>query len=153
MTHILAYTRSATKELTSLNMIADSSASVHMTLHCDWFKCGTFKELNPPHKIHFGDNSHVKATGISTVTLNCKINGATKTTELDNVLYVPSFQLILMSIYRLKKSEHYMVFKNGLYKVKTVKKQETVCNGVMGLRELNGHNAQNQTSWSIDYVV
>ncbi|KNZ78067.1 hypothetical protein J132_02359, partial [Termitomyces sp. J132] len=50
-----------------MSTIADSGAFSHMTPHQNWFKCNTFRELNPPCKIQFGDSLHVKAMGIGTL--------------------------------------------------------------------------------------
>lgn len=129
MSQILAYVRSATKDFTCLHTIADSSASTHMTLHCKWFKCSTFRKLDLSQKIHFGDNSHVEATGIGTIMLECKVDGHTKTTELENALYVPSFQLSLISICQLDKAGYYTTFKNGACKIKLSKDRKVMFTG------------------------
>ena len=92
-----------------------------MTPHCKWFKCRTFKKLSPPQKIHFGDDSFVKATGVGTIALECNIDGSTKITELKNTLYISSFQFTLVSIHCLDKAGYYTIFKNGVCKVKTSK--------------------------------
>ena len=126
MSWILAYAGSDSRELTCSSTIADSGASAHMTPYCKWFKCGTFKKLSPPQKIHFEDDSFVKAIGVGTIALECNIDGSTKITELEKTLYVLSFQLTLVSIHCLDKAGYYTVFKNGACKVKTSKGQKTV---------------------------
>ena len=120
MSCILAYVGSTSKDLTS-STIADSGASTHMTPHQKWFKCGTFRELNPPQKVHFRDDSYVKAMGVGTIALECKIDGSTKITKLENTLYIPSFQLTLVLVQHLDQAGYYMVFKKGMCKVKTSK--------------------------------
>lgn len=127
MSCILAYIGSASKDFTCSHTIADSSMSAHMTLHYEWFKCNIFKELDPSQEIYFQNNSHVKATSIGTVMLEYKINGHTKTMELKkNTLYIPSFQLSLISIHQFNKARCYTVFKNGVCKIKSSKEQKVM---------------------------
>ena len=129
MSRILAYVGSASSRFPRSSTIANSGASAHMTPYREWFKCGTFQELNPPRKVRFGDNSFVNATGIGTISLECEVDGKARMTELKHALYVPSFHLTLISVHQLDKAGLYTVFKNGTCKIKTTKKRKVVLTG------------------------
>ena len=62
--------------------------------------------------------------------LQCEVNGTTQMIELENTLYIPSFQLTLMSVRRLNKAGYYTVFKGGTCKVKTSKDRKTMLTGL-----------------------
>ncbi|KZV82566.1 hypothetical protein EXIGLDRAFT_626816, partial [Exidia glandulosa HHB12029] len=71
----------------------------------------TFKILDPPHQVHFGDDSTVDATGTGDVLLYCPKRRAT--VRFKKALLVPSFTVNLLSIGRLDKAGHTSVFSQG----------------------------------------
>ncbi|KJA17870.1 hypothetical protein HYPSUDRAFT_102934, partial [Hypholoma sublateritium FD-334 SS-4] len=72
-------------------IILDSGASTHMTPRRDWFVPHSFKRLNPPRLVHFGDESTVPAIGIGNVILRQTIDGKFLEVMVLNVLFVPAF--------------------------------------------------------------
>ncbi len=81
-------------------IILDSGASTHMTPQRDWFVPQSFKEINPPRLVHFGDESTVPATGIGNIILQQTIKGKLLEVTVLNVLFVPAFTLTLLSVRR-----------------------------------------------------
>ncbi len=73
----------------------DSGASVHMTSRKEWLH--DFKQLNPPRKVWFSDESWTEATGVGTVWATGKNRRGQVRISLSNVLYVPSLKRNLIS--------------------------------------------------------
>ncbi|KAJ7508076.1 hypothetical protein B0H11DRAFT_1704593, partial [Mycena galericulata] len=49
--------------------------------------------------------------------------------QLDKVLYVPSFSVSLISVYRLNKAGYYSVFKGESCRVKSAKERRLILQG------------------------
>ncbi|KAF9555169.1 hypothetical protein CPC08DRAFT_615715, partial [Agrocybe pediades] len=94
-----------------------------------WFEPTSFRTLNPPREVHFGDESCVHATGIGSITLRDKVNGKDTLTTLENVLYIPTFKLTLVSVRKLDKDGYYSIFKDRKCSVKLRKGRKIVLVG------------------------
>ncbi|KAJ7449068.1 hypothetical protein B0H11DRAFT_1655203, partial [Mycena galericulata] len=70
----------------------------------EWFIAATFKQLDPPKRVRFGDESFAEATGIGEIQLLSIVKGKKILLTLTNVLYVPSFQVSLISVHKLAKN-------------------------------------------------
>jgi len=77
-------------------LIIDSGASSHMVPHRSWFQ--TYQPLHPPHLVTLGDNSEAHAIGIGIVSLLSHVSGQTFEIVLSNVLLIPEFQILLISM-------------------------------------------------------
>ena len=73
-----------------------------MACNRTWFTM--YCPLSPPSPVTLGDNSSVEATGIGTVTPRTRVGGATNEFILSNVLFVPDFQITLISVNKLAKA-------------------------------------------------
>ena len=71
---------------------------------CNWTWFTTYHSLSPQSPVTLGDNSSMEATGIGTVTLCTWVGGATNEFILSNVLFVPDFQITLISVNKLAKA-------------------------------------------------
>ncbi|KZV92972.1 hypothetical protein EXIGLDRAFT_613635, partial [Exidia glandulosa HHB12029] len=74
------------------------------------FDSKTFRILNPPVKVRFGDDSFVEATGTGDVLLQSPVNSEVR---LAKALLVPAFTINLVSIGRLDKSGYSSTFAKG----------------------------------------
>lgn len=88
-------------EIKTHRLIANTGATVHIVPHRHWFEKGSYKTLDPPRRIHFGDGSFVEAVGIGTVRLLSYVGADTHEIALSDVLLAPSFGLSLVSVHRL----------------------------------------------------
>ncbi|KAJ7684521.1 hypothetical protein DFH06DRAFT_903114, partial [Mycena polygramma] len=70
----------------------------------EWFIAKTFKQLDPPKRVRFGDESFAEATGIGEVQLLSTVKGKQILLTLTNLLYIPSFQVSLISVHQLAKN-------------------------------------------------
>ncbi|KAJ6612195.1 hypothetical protein B0H10DRAFT_1743289, partial [Mycena sp. CBHHK59/15] len=73
----------------------------------EWFIAKTFKQLEPPTRVRFGDESFAEATGVGEVQLLSIVKGNKFLLTLTNVLYVPSFQVSLVSVHQLAKNGNF----------------------------------------------
>jgi gag-polypeptide of LTR copia-type len=55
------------------SIIIDCGATTHMTPHPEWFETESFKKLNPPHRVRFGDNTTADAIGIGNIWISSKV--------------------------------------------------------------------------------
>ena len=99
MQHIHAYLLSQPKDSGSNTLIIDSGASSHIVPHRSWFQ--TYQPLQPPCPVSLRDNSNIMAIGIGTVPLISKASGTTYEIALSNVLLIPQFQIVLISVNQL----------------------------------------------------
>ena len=139
MTRIQSYVGRDTKGSPS-TILLDSGATAHMTPCRDWFIPGTFKPLNPPRKIRFGDELYCDATGIGSISLPNEMDkSSTSPTKLDGVLYAPAFSLTLISVRKLNKIGLYSSFKGNECKIKRRENRQTILRGQHrhGLYHLN----------------
>jgi len=110
ITRIQSYVGCDTKGSPS-TILLDSGATAHMTPCRDWFIPRTFKPLNPPRKIRFGDKSYCDATGIGSISLPNEMDkSSTSPMKLNGVLYAPAFSLTLISVRKLNKIRLYSSF-------------------------------------------
>ena len=99
---ISAYT--ASSPISRKNRIViDSGASAHIILHLSWLDPNSYKALDPPRKIRFGDNSCVEAVGIGNLQLKCQVGKHIYVIKQENVLLAPSFAVSLISVHQLAK--------------------------------------------------
>ncbi|KAJ6627088.1 hypothetical protein B0H10DRAFT_1677780, partial [Mycena sp. CBHHK59/15] len=90
-----------------------------MSPNRDWFIPDPYRPLNPPRKVRFGDDSFVEAVGIGSILFKRNTDKTRgKSIQLDKVLFVPSFSVSLISVYRLNKAGYYTVFRGELCQVK-----------------------------------
>ncbi|KAF8977917.1 hypothetical protein BDQ17DRAFT_1266162 [Cyathus striatus] len=100
-----------------------------MTPRYNIFDCASFQHLHPPKKVKFGDNSFVDAVGMGSITL-CDVSDRKNVkTMLHNVLYIPLFTLMLISIWGMDKAGYYSIFKNGKCTVKNIKGCKPILHG------------------------
>lgn len=112
---IHAYVTSEPKSpSTSVPIICDSGASSHMVPADTWYHPGTYKALNPPRRIRFGDDSHVEAVGEGRIVFHSRIGSDYHEIVLREVLHVPSFSVALISVPRLDTSGLEVTFKGGM---------------------------------------
>ncbi|KAJ7245872.1 hypothetical protein B0H12DRAFT_999273, partial [Mycena haematopus] len=84
---ISAYTARDLSPLKTFARVLDTGASKHM--------------LNPPKRVRFGDETFAEATGIGQIQLMSNVKGKQILLTLSDVLYVPSFQVSLISVQKL----------------------------------------------------
>ncbi|KAF8150973.1 hypothetical protein B0H34DRAFT_625598, partial [Crassisporium funariophilum] len=97
-----------------------------MTPRRDWFIPHSFKRINPPRLVHFGDESTVPVIGIGNVVLHQTINGETFKVIVHNVLFVPAFTLTLLSVRRFNNAGFFSTFKGKKCTVKSTASDETI---------------------------
>ena len=85
--------------------LIDSGASSHMTSNKTLFE--TFRHLPSPIEVELADDSLIQATGTGDVLLQFS---NTKSLRLKNVLYVPELSANLISISRIVRFGHHVVF-------------------------------------------
>ena len=71
---------------------------------CNWMWFTIYCPLSPPSLVTLGNNSSMEATGIRTVTLHTQVGWATNKFILSNILFVPDFQITLISVNKLAKA-------------------------------------------------
>lgn len=156
MTRILAYLSEHDEGSNPpYDKILDSGASTHMTSVREWFACDSFKPLDPPRRVRFGDESYVEATGIGSITLSTKIGTRTVETKLNDVLYIPSFKITLISVRRLAKAGYYSMFLENECIVRSKKSKRRVLHGTVrhGLYCLNTSPLTHSAHSAIDINV
>jgi hypothetical protein len=94
------------------SIIIDYGATTHMTSHPEWFDMNSFKKLDPPRRICFGDNTTTDATGVGDIWLTSKVGNKQYQVCLRNTLLVPAFHITLVSVSRLGKAGYKSTF-NG----------------------------------------
>ncbi|KAG1721385.1 uncharacterized protein EDB91DRAFT_1026080, partial [Suillus paluster] len=72
--------------------------------HRGWFESGSFRVLNPPCRISFGDDSTVHAVGIGTVIIRAHVGTEQYDIALSDVLLVLVFTLSLISVYKIGRT-------------------------------------------------
>jgi hypothetical protein len=80
-----------------------------------------------PRKVRFGDDSYVEAIGIGSILFKSRVTG--KKIWLDKILHVPSFSVMLISVYRLNKAGYYSVFRGESCQVKSVNGHQLILQG------------------------
>lgn len=101
----------ATSANSGFPIIADSGCSSHMFYSRTVFDPKTFKVLNPPIKVRFGDDSTVEATGIGDVVLHSPDSNSD--VRFERSLLLPTFRVNLISIGQLDKAGIATTFKSG----------------------------------------
>lgn len=119
------------------SIILDSGASACMTPVRDWFVPKTFRILDQPIKIRFGDHSFVEAYGKGDVIMHGHVGKERYTVHLHDVLFVPDFKLTLISCSKLDKSGYHVSF--GGAKCRVLKGTKALLQGTRrgGLYELD----------------
>jgi hypothetical protein len=92
------------------SIIINCGSTTHMTPHAEWFETESFKILNPPHHVCFGDNTTTDAIGIRNVWVSSKVKNKRYKICLRNTLLVPTFRITLVSVSQLEKAGHKSIF-------------------------------------------
>jgi hypothetical protein len=95
------------------HIIADTGASAHIMPYREWFDPATYRTLDQPHPVRFGDNSSVDAIGVGDVRLISRVSGKVFDITLSDVLHVPTFKISLVSVNRLCRKDIRSVFLSG----------------------------------------
>ncbi|KZV59240.1 hypothetical protein PENSPDRAFT_549077, partial [Peniophora sp. CONT] len=65
------------------------------------FETSSFKLLDPPRRVRLGDNSVCDATHIGTLRLSCKTSKGYTDLSIRKTLFVPTFNVTLLSVHQL----------------------------------------------------
>jgi predicted ribosome-associated RNA-binding protein Tma20 len=109
-------------------VIVDSGALTHMTLHAKWIVPGTYKPAKAIHKVHLGDDSILEGHGTGTVqftTQGCP--GKQITVDIANVLLVPKLSTTLISVPKLMESDLSINFEKRKCTINHSGKGKTPC--------------------------
>lgn len=97
--------------------ICDTGASTTMTPNRTWFKPATFETFDTPKRVRFGDHSYTEALGKGQIVLRTRIRGQSYELTINDVLYIPTFKLTLISVSSLDKKGFGAHFGNGSCKI------------------------------------
>jgi len=81
-----------------------------MVLHPKWFDTLTFRKLDPPHLVRFGDDSTAEATRVGDVWISSKIGNKQYRVCLKGTLLVPTFRISLISVSKLGRAGYISAF-------------------------------------------
>lgn len=110
---LIAYVTALAAGTNLKSIILDSGASACMCPTREWFVPTTFKVLETPIRIRFGDNSFVYAHAKGDLALHGQVGKEHYTVRIRDVLYVPSFKITLISCSKLDKSGYHVSFGGG----------------------------------------
>ncbi|KZV93189.1 hypothetical protein EXIGLDRAFT_574276, partial [Exidia glandulosa HHB12029] len=82
-----------------------------------WFKRDTFQTFETPKRVRFGDHSYTYAHGQGQLVLRTRINKQSYELTLNDVLFIPTFKLTLVSVSSLDKKGFDSHFGRGRCKI------------------------------------
>src|SRR5207245_6426865 len=126
-TRIHAFLSSDPRRKDKSEIIIDSGATRHMVPHWSWLT--SYRKLDPPIPVAFGDNSTAKAIGIGRMVLKSVISRRTFEFELANVLLIPEFHITLISINCLQSAGLTTSFPGNTHSCIVQRGSQTVMTG------------------------
>ena len=91
-------------------IVINCGATTNMVLHAKWFNTLSFRRIHPPHPVQFGDNTTAKVTGIGDVWISSEVGDRQYRVCLKDTLLVPTFQISLVSVSKLRKARYISAF-------------------------------------------
>ena len=111
----------------SKDILVNSGASSHMTPHHDWFIPSTYKTVHPPVRIYLSDDSVIDAIGTGTVQFwHHRKDGTLSKFHVSNVLHSPALLVALISVQKLTKTGHKLIFDDNVCLVKSKSLRQVV---------------------------
>lgn len=93
----------------------DSGATSHMTCSKNFF---SDLDLNVKGQVQLAEkDSKSQVHGVGSGVIKCDVNGKMSLLEVENVLYVPSFESSLLSVKKLVKDGHDLLFSKSSCKI------------------------------------
>jgi transposase InsO family protein len=136
---IVAYISRDDQRKTMTPKIIDSGATCSMSPDIGDFETKSYKKLDPPIRVRFGNNTYAEAIGRGTLRLSSSVGKSNVDISIHGALHIPSFHITLISVHQLAKRGLKTVFDgdNCTVRVKKTGDKVLAATHQRGLYHLN----------------